>query len=170
MFVFFLFHVDPRTSPNLSGTSEDWLLAFMDHMVLELRKLTKLLKKKSWSWISWINLETWNPPNFVHHLQPPTFFPPSVQWLPRFSWQARQVQRLDPVANMQSRIPVKLQAGLVGVERYSSWWHGFGLLHFLLKMGLKVQIRISVKRQTYRRTKINFPQHGLGIVFLYVLL
>ena len=28
----------------------------------------------------------------------------------RFTWQARQAQRLDPVENMQSRVPVKLQA------------------------------------------------------------
>ena len=32
-----------------------------------------------------------------------------LSWIIWFSWQARQVQRLDPVANMQSRIPVKLQ-------------------------------------------------------------
>jgi hypothetical protein len=34
----------------------------------------------------------------------------NIMNIPRFTWQARQAQRLDPVENMQSRVPVKLQA------------------------------------------------------------
>ncbi|CAL1144978.1 unnamed protein product [Cladocopium goreaui] len=32
-----------------------------------------------------------------------------LAWIVWFTWQARQAQRLDPVENMQSRVPVKLQ-------------------------------------------------------------
>ncbi|CAJ1369009.1 unnamed protein product [Effrenium voratum] len=32
-----------------------------------------------------------------------------LAWVLRFSWQARQAQRLTPVQSMQSRVPVKLQ-------------------------------------------------------------